>query len=342
MTSFNTLAGALILASQASVAKVETIPLHAANATTVALHCIEPSASGHRGVLFIHGSSFPTMLASGFEFSPGDSWLRFMAGRGYKACGLDFAGFGASDRPAAMLGAADAASPVLRATEAAGEIARAVAFLREHGMTSIHVVAHSWGTIPAATFAAQEPAALASLTLFGPVVPRTATPEGKQEAHPAWFPLTAEERYGQLKFRSVLPAGVSLLDPAMAGRWATAFDAATLHVPGDKPDQLRIPEGPNLDIQEAAAGKYPYDPAHVTAPIFVVYGNYDVIVNDEGARAFIARFTASPLKWQMRIDDGTHVMHLERNRRSLYESVASFIHTVDSARQEGGDEQGAP
>jgi hypothetical protein len=31
------------------------------------------------------------------------------------------------------------------------------------------------------------------------------------------------------------------------------------------------------------------------------------------------------MKWQLRIDDGTHVMHLERQRWSLYESVAAFI-----------------
>jgi hypothetical protein len=52
-------------------------------------------------------------------------------------------------------------------------------------------------------------------------------------------------------------------------------------------------------------------------------------VNAAQAAAFLARFTGSPLRWQLQIDDGTHVMHLERNRRSLYQSVAAFIATVD-------------
>ena len=63
---------------------------------------------------------------------------------------------------------------------------------------------------------------------------------------------------------------------------------------------------------------------------FVVYGDYDTVVNDDGASRFLARFTHSPLRWRLRIDDGTHVMHLEQNRRSLYASVNAFIHAVES------------
>ncbi len=56
------------------------------------------------------------------------------------------------------------------------------------------------------------------------------------------------------------------------------------------------------------------------------------VVNDAGASAFLERFTASPFKWRLRIDDGTHVMHLDRTRRSLYESVAAFIRAAEALR----------
>ena len=62
---------------------------------------------------------------------------------------------------------------------------------------------------------------------------------------------------------------------------------------------VRIPEGPNADLDAATAGKLPYSPAEVRAPVFVVYGNYDVVVDDAGASAFLERFTASPLKWRI-------------------------------------------
>lgn len=112
----------------------------------LAIHCIEPSRPPRAAALFVHGATFPTKLASGYEFSPNDSWLAFVAAQGYLACGLDFVGFGASSRPAAMLEAADRGAPVLRAPEAAEQIVLAVSYLRgKRGLSTVHVVAHSWG-----------------------------------------------------------------------------------------------------------------------------------------------------------------------------------------------------
>lgn len=315
----------------AALFKTTYLPVPGSPGQRLALHCIAPERPTHKSVLFIHGASFPTRLAAGYEFSPGDSWMGFMARQGFLACGLDFLGFGESSRPPAMLGAADAAAPVTRAAEAADEIALAVDYLQKQpGMKTIHLVAHSWGTIPATAFAASHPGALKSLTLFGPIVPGRPDDDAGSE-HPAWFALTAQERLEQLRFKKVLPAGKQLLDPAVEKRWAAQFEASVPHVTGDKPGVLRIPEGPNVDISAVGTGAYPYDPKALKLPLFVVYGNYDVVVNDSGAKAFLARFSASPLKWQLRLDDGTHVMHLEKIRRSLYASVNAFISATELA-----------
>lgn len=308
------------------------LPLAHESGQQVALHCVAPVRANGQAVLFVHGASFPTMLAFGFEFAPGDSWMDFVAQRGYLACGLDFTGFGASSRPAAMAHAAKDSAPVTRAPEAAREIAVAVDHLRRtRGMGRIHLVAHSWGTIPAATFAAEHPDALASLTLFGPVVPKPGEPA--DPVHDAWWTISAEARYQQLRFKHVLPPGLTLLEPAVTQRWASAFDASVPHVAGDPPGQLRIPAGPAADIDAVASGGvYPYDPASITTPVFVVYGDYDTVTDDAGATALLAKISASPLKWRMRIDHGSHVMHLERNRRSLYESVHAFIRTAQAVQ----------
>ena len=291
----------------------------------VALHCVRPHGDTGKAVLFVHGSTFPTQLAFGFQFHPGDSWMHYMARQGYLACGLDFIGYGGSSMPAAMKGEASAAPPVDRAPEAAEQIAAAVNYLHKtKGTKAIHLVAHSWGTIPAATYAAHHPHALASLTLFGPIVPKAKTGTEKSP-HDAWFPLTAGHRLEQLRFEKVLPAGKVLLEPSVNARWAGEFRASTPVIGNDAPEQMRIPNGSNIDIDEGVAGNYPYAPADITIPVFVVFGNYDVVVNDAEASTFLERFTSAPMKWQLRIDDGTHVMHLERQRWSLYESVAAFI-----------------
>lgn len=320
----------LLAVSVAAALPAHTILLPAGSADQrVALHCVEPSAPARHAVLFVHGASFPTALAAGFEFAPGDSWMAFMAHRGFLACGLDFLGFGDSSRPPAMAGAADAAKPVTDATEAARQIGLAVDELHGRRGLGVHVIAHSWGTIPAATYAADYPDALASLTLFGPVVPTGAT---AMESAPAWWGITAQERYRQLRFEDVLPHGMQLLEPAVTRGWATAFDASVPHVRGDAPSQLRIPGGPLADIADAQRGRYPYDASRIAAPVFAVYGDFDNVVNDAQATAFMARFTSSPLAWRLRIDHGTHVMHLENGRRSLYRSVAAFIDAVEASQ----------
>ena len=323
---------ALVIASLLAATAVQTVflPLSRASSEHVALHCIAPAQATRRAVLFVHGSSFPTMLAAGFEFAPGDSWLAFQARRGYLACGLDFLGFGDATRPAAMAGGAEG-TPVTRAPEAAEQIALAVEHLQVvRHMASIHVVAHSWGTIPAATYAATHPQALASLTLFGPVVP--VPHPGASPAQNAWWGITAQERYRQLRYIDVLPRGMVLLEPAVGASWAERFDRSAPHAAGDPSGQLRIPSGPVADIDGARAGRYPYRASEVRVPVFVVYGDYDTVVDDATAGPFLERFRSSPLRWRLRIDHGTHVMHLERSRRSLYESVDAFIHAAEATR----------
>ena len=314
----------------AALPAVHTVYLPAGEAgQRVALHCIEPEGPVRQAALFVHGASFPTMLAAGFEFAPGDSWMAFMARRGFVACGLDFLGFGASTRPPAMAAAADAAQPVTRAPEAARQIALAVEQLRGRRHLDVHLIAHSWGTIPAAEYAAEHPGTLATLTLFGPVVP-TGTHEAPERT--AWWSITAQQRYQQLLFEQVLPKELRLIEPAVTQRWAAAFDASVPKLQGDAPGALRIPSGPVADIAAAQEGGYPYDPARITAPVFVVYGDYDTVVNDIQAADFLHRFSASPLVWRLRIDHGTHVMHLERGRHSLYRSVATFIEAAQEAK----------
>lgn len=315
---------------------VETINLPVSPGSTehLALHCAEPAKNAAEGVLFVHGASFPTMLAAGFDFQGGDSWIAFMAKHGFLSCGLDFLGYGASSRPQALLEPPTDNPPSLRAPEAAREIAVAISYMRSRGgIGRMHVVAHSWGTIPAAAFAAAHPGVLSSLTLFGPVVPKPGSPP--QSEHVAWWSITAEERLQQLYFKEVLPQGAVLLEPAVIKRWARQFEASAPHVAGDPPGEIRIPDGPAADIEAANDGSYPYEPSRVTTPLFVVYGNYDTEANRpvSNSTAFLARFSSSPLRWQLCIYDGTHVMHLERNRVSLYESVLSFIRAADQLKR---------
>ena len=122
--------------------------------------------NGGGAVLYIHGATFPCALAIGYRFAGGRSWEDALAEAGFEVWGLDFAGYGGSERP-------DQPEFLGRAEEAMVQIARAVAFIRgELSGARINIIAHSWGSIPAAMFAAACPDAIATLTLFGPILAR--------------------------------------------------------------------------------------------------------------------------------------------------------------------------
>lgn len=321
---------ALFLYSAAAVATAEVVKLPAPGAAgqEIALHCLKPKGTTHEAVLFIHGASFPTMLAAGFEFNGSDSWMDFAAKQGRLACGLDFLNYGASSRSPAMFAKPEGVAPLMRAPEAEKEIEAAAAYLaQKRGITRLHVIAHSWGTIPAAMYAAGKPKLLASLILFGPIVPVPGYREKPTDF--AWWSITAQQRYRQLRFTDQLPPGVHLLETAVDRRWASEFAKSQPVRFKGTGDALRIPAGCIADIHDAKTGKYPYRQSDVTVPVMVVFGDYDDEVDDAGAKAFLGRFTSSSLKWRLRIDHGTHVMHLERNRWSLYRSVAAFIALAD-------------
>jgi pimeloyl-ACP methyl ester carboxylesterase len=312
-----------------SYAEVVQLPQPGAEGQSLALHCIEPAKKSTDAVLFIHGASFPTMLAAGFEFEGKDSWMNFMANRDFLACGLDFLGFGASSHPTAMGVGPMGATPVNMAADAARQISVAIDYMtQKRQVKRLHIVAHSWGTIPSTLYAATHPTTLSSLTLFGPIVPKAGSRAEKTDY--SWWSISAQERYEQLQFTDVLPRGMHLLDAAVDRKWAAEFAVAG---PDGKSkgvgEPIKVPAGPVADINGAKADHFPYQPLNVRIPIFVVYGSYDTVVKDTEAEAFLDRFAASPLKWRLRIDNGTHVMHLEENRKSLYQSVLAFIATVD-------------
>jgi hypothetical protein len=89
----------------------------------------------------------------------------------------------------------------------------------------------------------------------------------------AWWSISAQERYEQLKFAEALPRGVHLLESAVDQRWAKEFARSGSDDPSEsiaKP--IKIREGPLSDTRDALAGEYAYRPRDVRLPVFIVYG----------------------------------------------------------------------
>ena len=275
---------------------------------------------GSPAVLYIHGATFPSALSVGFDFGSG-SWLDDWNARGFDAWAFDFAGFGESGRYAAMAQPADRHPPLCRAPEGARQIAAVLDFIRrETGGDPVSLVAHSWGGAPAALSAIAAPGRVDRLVLFAPIAPRIggAVPASL----PAWADVSNEAQYK--RFVEDVPNGHA---PVLEGfdRWAPAYLASDPGAATRTPPAVRVPFGPAADNIEARAGRPAWDPARIARPLTIVRGAWDSLCLDRDARSILDAATAAPSRRDVRLDAGTHLMHLETGRRALYAAVGHAL-----------------
>jgi pimeloyl-ACP methyl ester carboxylesterase len=273
-----------------------------------------------RMVLFVHGATFPSAVAAGWRPGGGPSWMDDLAARGFDVWALDFAGYGRSGRYPPMAGPANAHAPLGRTRDAARQIERAVASIRPQGRVSI--VAHSWGTLPAALFAQEHATRVDRLVLFGPIAPDgTAPPAGAPSR--AWHDVTLADQWDG--FGHGVPDGETRpLDRADFDVWGAAYLATDPESTARTPHAVRVPFGPIADAREAAAGRLPYDPARIAAPTLLVRGAWDAVTTAAHLRWLEQRFTSAPVR-ATTLPRGTHRMHVEESRQALFDAVASFL-----------------
>lgn len=304
---------------------VWTLP---AGAADPALHLRRQRASGApRGAaLYVHGATFPSALSLFFRFD-GCSWADALNAAGFDAWGFDFAGYGESQRYAAMAQAASAAPAVGRVDAAERQLAGVLRTLRRLAgeRLPLHLIAHSWGTLAALRCAAAFGDALASLTLFGPVVARAASedPPLAPADTPAWRTLTIWEQYR--RFVADVPRGepAVLLDRHIDS-WAHAYLATDAAAASREPPAVQVPAGPGVDIAALWSGEALVDASLVQTPTLLVRGEWDSVCDDRDAARLLAAMRGAPARERV-LAKGTHLMHLETGRIGLHRAVNEFL-----------------
>jgi branched-chain amino acid transport system substrate-binding protein len=289
---------------------------------------------GRAPVLFVHGASFPSALAAGYRLD-GVSWMDDLAARGFDVWALDFLGYGGSDRYPEMRDPPMAHPPLGRAGPAARQIAAAVEFItRRSGVSRVSIVAHSWGAIPAGLYASQHPERMARLVQFGPVTQRSEPAD--TSATPAHWVVTQEAQ--RARFFGYVPKGETpLMWHRHFAHWGPAYMASDSSSSSRVPASVDVPSGPLADADDAWSGHLAYDPGKITAPVLIVRGEWDDVTTDADARWLYDALTHAPLKRDVKISRGSHVMHLEVSRRQLYREVSAFLADDDVVPMEAAD-----
>jgi pimeloyl-ACP methyl ester carboxylesterase len=294
-----------------------------------------PSEQNHggarRAVVYVHGATFPSALSIAHRFG-GQSWRDALCAAGFDVWAFDFAGFGHSDRYPQMSDPAKAHPPLCTAADAARQLEAVVEFVLEHqSLHSVALISHSWGAMPAGLFAATHPSKVDRWVLFAPICRRAPRRYETVPVFPAWRLISIEDQWA--RFTEDVPAHeLPVLSRVEFDEWAQRYldsdpDSRTRHPPA-----VKTPLGPFSEIIAAWHGELGFDPRTVAAPIAIIRGAWDGLVPDEDARWLFDAFERSPLKRDIKISHGTHLMHLEKMRCALWRESIAFLLGGDAAQ----------
>lgn len=283
-----------------------------------------------RAVLYIHGATFPSALSIAYRFD-GTSWRDELNEAGFDVWGLDFYGFGQSDRYPEMGQPAADNAPLCVAKDAAEQVQAAVRFiLGHHDIARLSLISHSWGAMPSCLFAGAHPALVDRLVLFAPIGRRAPRRYEQPAAFPAWRLVTLQDQWNRF-VEDVPDHEPPVLSRVHFDEWGQRYLDSDPESRSRDPASVKTPLGPFSEIIKAWHGQLAYDPAAVRSPVAIIRGAWDGLVQDDDARWLFDALTHAPTKRDVKIGRGTHLMHLETMRIELWRESVAFLRAGDVA-----------
>jgi len=273
---------------------------------------------GDKILLFVHGATYPAETSFDLRLS-GQSWMDYIARRGYDVYLVDVRGYGRSTRPPEMEQPPEQNAPIVRTETAVRDVGAAVDFIRERrGVAKINLM--GWYT-------AQNNAKVAKLVLYAPGWIRSTaslTDSGgalgayrqvsMAAARDRWLKGVAEDKKSDL------------IPPGWFEAWAEATLASDPAAAKKNPPLLRAPNGVQQDGREYwSAGKPLYDPAEIRVPTFLAHAEWDQDLPSYMLYAYFAKLANAPYKRYVEIGEGTHTVMMEKNRMQLFQAVQQFL-----------------
>src|SRR5262249_13980787 len=206
-----------------------------------------------RAVLYVHGATFPSALSIAYRFD-GRSWRDALVEAGFDVWGLDFYGFGHSDRYPEMDRPANETSPLGVADDAAKQVEAAVRFILGHqNISKLSLITHSWGSMPACLYAGRHPALVDRLVLFAPIARREPSRCEQPPTLPAWRVVTLEDQWN--RFVEDVPAHETpVLSRVHFEEWGQRYLDSDPESRRRDPFGVKTPLGPLSEIIKAWNG----------------------------------------------------------------------------------------
>jgi len=323
----------LLAAPWASAAQVETEDFYISSAQDgVKLYLRNKhrdsmgSARPERTVIFVHGASYPSH--SSFDVAiEGQSWMDWLAERGYDVYALDLRGYGKSGRPPEMNRPAEGQPPVITTADAVDDLTRAVDFIvSRRSVSRVVLIGWSWGATVAGTYATQLSDRVERLVLYAPQWLRDGPPPSEVDMArlPAWRAL--DPRQARDAWLKGVPADRrdEVLPSPNFQTWLRATRDSDPQPPA--PGQVRAPNGVVLDAMRFwGSGKPAWKPERITMPTLVIQGEWDGEAPPAMGMKLFTQLTNTPMKRYVNMGRATHAALIESNRLHLYRAIQQFL-----------------
>ena len=281
-----------------------------------------------RTVLFVHGATYPAHAAFDLKLD-GQSWMDYIASRGYDVYLLDIRGYGKSTRPKEMAEEAAKNPPVVRGETAVKDIGTVVDFiLARRNIARLNLLGWSWGSTLMATYTSQNAGKVNRLALYAPPWIRQTASLVQAGPGPlaAYRTVRRDQALGRWMTGVPEDKKAALIPAGWFDAWADATFASDPDGAKQNPPVLRAPNGVVQDGAEFfGAGKPYYDPAKITVPTLLVLGEWDRDTPPYMAQTLFPLLVNAPGKRFMMLAEGTHTIMMEKNRMELFKAVQGFL-----------------
>lgn len=313
ISQFNQINTMEILKTQSHISNLE-----------IAINHIAPNViSNDYPILFLHGSTFPTALSFDFKMN-NVSWMSSLSSNGYDVYGLDFLGYGNSDRYAEMENASKKTKVVGRAADVCLDVEMAVEMiLKKTGKNKIYLIGHSWGGTVAGLFATKFPDKIEKLVLFATITARNET-SVPQNIERSYDEMTPKQRIDAM--RNLTPSNKNCqLESEVFENWGNIWAKSDPLISKFNNESIRFPSGPSQDVEDLLHNKPYFNPKDIKSKTLIIRGEWDQYPNNFDAENLFTALENAQSKKYVVIEKGTHVLHLEKSRNDLYYEILSFL-----------------